>query len=275
MLDAGYESMCWNATAWEDVDFGETVFREYFEEEAVAVARIAEMNPLLEEWLDPGDWILELERLPKENWSEYWKRFFHTKKVSDRIVIKPSWENYAAMSDEIIIELDPGMSFGTGQHPTTRTCLSILDSLSRDYSGSTFLDLGCGSGVLSIAAAKLGFTNVTAIDNDPLAIEIAKTNAAINGVDDKICFIVDDLIDTRISGTFNIVVINMLANLLREFADTAKCLMSPSAHSRLIVAGMLDTQYDETMIIYNNLKFNQLHRYNNEGWSSVLLSCTH
>jgi ribosomal protein L11 methyltransferase len=140
------------------------------------------------------------ERCPDEDWSEVWKAFFKPQRIGTRLVIVPSWENFDPLPDDLILNLDPGQAFGTGEHPTTRLCLRLLERLLNARppaaegkggkgarvpdtpSGMEVLDLGCGSGILAIAAAKLGARPVTATDIEPSAVEIARANALANGV---------------------------------------------------------------------------------------------
>jgi ribosomal protein L11 methyltransferase len=119
----------------------------------------------------------------EEDWANAWKEHFHVQRVG-RLVIRPRWRRYRAQPGEAVITLDPGMAFGTGQHPTTRMCLRALQE--RVTAGWRILDLGAGSGILAIAAALLGASKVVALDTDPLAVDIARANVATNGVEDKV-----------------------------------------------------------------------------------------
>ncbi|MDI6857313.1 MAG: 50S ribosomal protein L11 methyltransferase [Dehalococcoidia bacterium] len=116
----------------------------------------------------------------EEHWAEAWRRYFDIERVGERVVVCPAWRRYRARSGEVVIRLDPGMAFGTGQHPTTRMCLVALER--RVRAGCRLLDLGAGSGILAIAAAKLSAREVVALDTDPLAIAVAEKNVALNGV---------------------------------------------------------------------------------------------
>jgi ribosomal protein L11 methyltransferase len=122
--------------------------------------------------------------LEPENWAESWKDYFHPQHIGERIVVVPTWREYDAEPDEIIIRLDPGMAFGTGLHATTRLCILALDDLIKP--GQRILDVGTGSGILSIAAALQGAGHVDALDTDMVAVEVARENAMLNGVSDVI-----------------------------------------------------------------------------------------
>jgi len=121
--------------------------------------------------------------IDEQDWSESWKEFFHPIKITKRIVIKPSWQDYDANFDDIVIEIDPGMAFGTGTHPTTALCISMIEKYMKK--GDKFLDIGTGSGILMITAARLGAQKVCGIDNDELAIDIAEKNLLLNGIENK------------------------------------------------------------------------------------------
>jgi ribosomal protein L11 methyltransferase len=119
-------------------------------------------------------------RVQEEDWAESWKQFFQVERVGRRIVIRPTWRSYTPGPGEIVIDLDPGMAFGTGQHPTTRLCLAAIEELLQP--GMDVLDLGCGSGILSLAAAKLGCRSVLALDTEAVAVDATRANALANGV---------------------------------------------------------------------------------------------
>ena len=157
---------------------------------------------------------ISTDELKREDWAESWKKFFHVQQITPRLVVKPSWEPYTAKPGEFVLELDPGMSFGTGYHGTTRACLEFLDDLSRKAPGASALDVGCGSGILALAAWKLGFRPVTALDNDPLAVKIALENLGLNGVT-EIPVSTADLFTVN-PAPARIVVANILAPALRS-----------------------------------------------------------
>jgi ribosomal protein L11 methyltransferase len=180
------------------------------------------------------------------DWAESWKRFFHVEKISPRVVVRPSWEPYTAQPGECVITLDPGLSFGTGKHATTQACLRFLDQLAAEDSQRSVLDMGCGSGILAIGAKLLGFTDVRGFDNDPDCMRVSEENAALNGV--SIPFTLDDL--SQAHSPADIVVANILAPVLIRFAPQVAGSMSADPRARLVLSGILDTQYDAVCAAY-------------------------
>ena len=189
----------------------------------------------------------ETSTLARADWAEAWKRFFHVENVSDRIVVRPPWEAYDAKPGERVITLDPGLSFGTGKHATTQACLRLLDRLAAADANRSVLDMGCGSGILAIGAALLGFTDVRGFDNDPDCKAVAEANAAANGV--SIPFGIDDLTHVH-DPAADIVVANILAPVLIQFAPEIVGSMAQTPHARLILSGILDTQYEAVKTAY-------------------------
>ncbi len=125
-----------------------------------------------------------IQRMAEEDWANAWKEHYHVAHLGKRVVIKPSWREYDATPGEVVVELDPGMAFGTGLHPTTRTCILALEEAVKP--GDRVLDVGTGSGILSLAALKLGASQVLAVDVSPVAVEATRANAAANAVGDRI-----------------------------------------------------------------------------------------
>ena len=122
-------------------------------------------------------------RIDEQDWAEAWKEYFWPEKIGDRIVVKPTWRDYTAEPDELVVEIDPGMAFGTGTHPTTALCIRMIEAYLEP--GDCFLDVGSGSGILSIAAAKLGAGRIIGVDNDEVAVSVAEKNLLLNGVSEK------------------------------------------------------------------------------------------
>ena len=141
--------------------------------------------------LDFGTLAIDQERVKDEDWAEEWKKYYKPFRIGTHLVVKPTWEAYTAQPDDIVIELDPGMAFGTGTHETTNMCMQLLEKHLKD--GMRVMDVGTGSGILAIAAAKLGANNILAIDIDPDAVKVAIENVALNGAEEQVRVVVGDL----------------------------------------------------------------------------------
>lgn len=192
---------------------------------------------------------IEAAVVKAENWAESWKRFFKVVKISPHLVVRPPWEDYTPKAGERVLTLDPGMSFGTGKHATTQACMNLLDKLSLENPDRDVLDIGCGSGILSIAASKLGFKSVKGIDNDPDAVRIARENCEVNNVEAE--FSTCDLAVSEEKGT--VVVANVLAVVLKEFAVPVANSVRRMPGNALILSGILDEQYAEVKEAYEAL----------------------
>lgn len=141
--------------------------------------------------LDFGTLAIDQEHVKDEDWAEEWKKYYKPFRIGTHLVVKPTWEEYTARPDDIVIELDPGMAFGTGTHETTNMCMQLLEKHLKD--GMRVMDVGTGSGILAIAAAKLGANNILAIDIDPDAVKVAIENVALNGAEEQVRVVVGDL----------------------------------------------------------------------------------
>lgn len=178
--------------------------------------------------------------ITEEDWSSNWKEHFKPLRVGSRLVIKPTWESFPETANDIILELDPGMAFGTGAHPTTLLCLSMLEkyltsAMNRGAKTLSALDVGTGSGILSIAAVKLGVARVTAIDIDPEAVRVAEENCVLNKVDSSVS--VSDTPLQVVQGRYDIVLANILAEELVRMAPELVRRMAPGG--TLILSGIL------------------------------------
>ncbi len=184
----------------------------------------------------------------EEDWAESWKAHFHIERFGRRIVVVPSWRTYDAAPDDVVLTLDPGMAFGTGQHETTRMCLEALDvAVAR---GARVLDAGCGSGILAIAAAKLGAAEVYAVDIDANCIRVTRDNAAGNGVEEVVRAEVGSLGDgwpfAGEPGAFDVVVANIIARVIIELAEPLVAALARDG--RLIVSGVIGEREPEVCV---------------------------
>ncbi|EGQ8042663.1 50S ribosomal protein L11 methyltransferase [Vibrio alginolyticus] len=187
----------------------------------------------------------KVEQLEDKDWEREWMENFHPMKFGERLWICPSWRDIPD-PDAVNVMLDPGLAFGTGTHPTTALCLEWLESM--DLSGKTVIDFGCGSGILAIAAIKLGAEKVIGIDIDPQALLASKDNAERNGVADKLeVYLPQNQPEGLVA---DVVVANILAGPLRELAPIIKGLVKPNGD--LAMSGVLDTQAEDVANYYRD-----------------------
>jgi len=259
-------------SSWEDWENHHAFHTLYFAEKPEAEAAKAKIESFLPEWREFGIEVesIELFSIKREDWSEVWKKYFNILHISDRLVIKPSWLEYSPKANQKIVEIDPGMSFGTGQHATTAYCLKMIDKLIDDENITTFLDAGCGSGILSIAAAKLGYKEIDAFDIDPDSIMIAGENIEINKIaPDNISLQTADVAKfTAPRQTYDLVAANILAHILRENRD--KIVSFVKSGGKLILAGILTSDFENTAQHFCKAGLKQIDSFTEKEWTSGL-----
>ena len=191
-----------------------------------------------------------VKKLRREDWAESWKKHFHPLEIGHTLLVKPSWSKRCARKGQATVILDPGLSFGTGQHPTTEFCLRrIVAHRNFAYPGS-FLDIGTGSGILAIAAAKLGYAPIEAFDFDAEAVRVARANAKKNRMDKRISLSQRDL-TTLGRGTrhkFDLICANLISNLLIEQLEKILTRLKPGGV--LVLAGILKKEFAQIQRIY-------------------------
>lgn len=197
-------------------DTEETKIMAYFSEEETnlpeKIAVIKEkIRNLTEFGLSIGSGTVELSNVNQEDWESAWKQYFKPVYVTDRIVVKPEWEEYSPQEGEIVIEIDPGMAFGTGTHETTSMCINQIEKNLK--AGDRVIDIGSGSGILSMAAVLLGAEKATGVDLDPVAVRVALENVELNNLQDKIDILHGNLTDV-IREKADIVVANIMADII-------------------------------------------------------------
>ncbi|NLE67778.1 MAG: 50S ribosomal protein L11 methyltransferase [Lentisphaerae bacterium] len=207
---------------------------------------------------------LRVRAIAREDWAESWKRNFRRLRLTKRMIVRPPWDSKPVGDGVCDITIEPGLCFGTGQHATTQACLVFLDRLQRWNPRAHVLDMGCGSGILAIAAAKLGFPAVSAFDCDPDAVRIARENAAVNKVADCIQFQVADLASFEPFEKAGIVLANVLASILVEQAARVTSACAP--RGRLVLSGILSRQYPDVRAAYSAAGCRELWTREREGW---------
>ncbi|WP_280768513.1 50S ribosomal protein L11 methyltransferase [Salipaludibacillus daqingensis] len=198
------------------------------------------INQLLVHHIDIGKNKVTVSEVNEEDWATAWKKYYKPVKISSHITITPSWEDYKRVHDEeLVIELDPGMAFGTGTHPTTVLCVQSLERHLKK--GQSVIDVGTGSGVLSIAAAKLGAANVDALDLDEVAVESATMNVKLNHVDDIVTVRQNNLLE-GVGSSPDLIVANILAEVIVKMADDAFATLKNGG--KIITSGIIQTKRD-------------------------------
>ena len=206
---------------------------------------------------------IEYTTIPDEDWKLSYRRHFTTEHIGERLVVRPPWE---PMPDGgVVVTLDPGLAFGTGKHETTRACLEYIDSLSGE--GGRFLDMGCGSGILSIAAARLGFSPVSGFDVDQEAVQASAENAEANGVEVEFFKYGLGAKVKRELPKADLVAANILGPLLIRFADE----IVPAVGKRLIISGILTELYEDVLSAYVSRGLKEVSRRTIGEWTTGLL----
>ncbi|MBZ4415142.1 50S ribosomal protein L11 methyltransferase [Myxococcus sp. RHSTA-1-4] len=234
---------------------GEAIVIGYFEDRETAEAAQAEVKESF-----PAARV-SLEEQPQQDWSNEWKSLIKSVHVG-RLWVGPPWDVANAPADAVRLVIEPKMAFGTGDHPTTALCLAAVDAYMKDHPGASVLDVGTGTGVLAIAAKKLGAGRVVGTDNDPTSVELARENIADNGTPD---IDVSGRELTQVEGTFDLVLANILANTLIELAP----LIAPKVKDRAILAGVLAHQRADVEAAYRNLGFTVLPGAQQGEWVRI------
>jgi len=214
--------------------------------------------------VDVGD--LEEFDLKSEEWTEAWKKFFKPLEISPRLLVRPEWLADRPKPGQKLLVVDPGLSFGTGQHPTTFFCLQTIDRLAQQGNARSLLDAGCGSGILAIAGALLGYDPVDAFDFDPDAVESAKANLARNGVTSVVPTVGDANEYPGRAGGYDLVCANILGHLLRAFKVRIASWVKPGKY--LCLAGILNEEFDALAADYRALGFEEIERASLREWTS-------
>lgn len=197
-----------------------------------------------------------------EDWENNWKAYFHPLPVGARLLVQPAWEAPADPKGRAVVLLEPGLAFGTGSHATTRLCMELLERYLKP--GRTVLDIGCGSGILAIAAVKLGAARALGVDIDPMAVQNARENAARNGLTERqIQFVQGDLAG-RVAGRYDVIVSNIAADVILDLSAHAAGYLAQGGC--WIVSGVIDTRAEEVLQACLKAGFAPLQRKDEEGW---------
>ncbi|KAB2660273.1 MAG: 50S ribosomal protein L11 methyltransferase [Verrucomicrobia bacterium] len=218
--------------------------------------------------LSVGESAVVMKKVPREDWAESWKKFFKPIEIGKVLLVKPSWSRQKAKSKQAVMILDPGLSFGTGQHPTTHFCLTQLAAL-REVGGS-FLDMGTGTGILAIAAVKLGYKPVKGFDFDPVAVRVAKENAHRNRVGERLSFTRQDLtkLPNRTRRRVDLICANLMADLLIGYSSSIVNRLRPGGH--IVLAGILISQFAAVQLAFEKQGCRLITSQAENEWQSGL-----
>ena len=222
------------------------------------------LTELKEMGLDLGEAKVEHEKMYEEDWANTWKQYYKPSKVGEKIVVKPIWEEYEAKDGELVVDLDPGMAFGTGTHETTRMCIQALERYVKEE--STVFDVGCGSGILAIAAAKLGAKLAVGVDLDPVAVESSIENVGYNNLK-NIEILHGNLVEV-IDGKADIVVANILAEIICILTDDVKRVLKDSGV--FITSGIIHDRVDMVCEKLEATGFEVVEKNRDGEWNCIV-----
>lgn len=197
-----------------------------------------------------------------EEWANNWKKYFKPLKTGNKLVICPTWESFDENTARTVLRIDPGMAFGTGGHNTTRLCLETLE----DYitADTNVLDLGCGSGILSIASLLLGAKSATGVDIDALAVKTAVENGELNGFTSPEYTIMQGDLTEKVHGQFSVIVANIVADIIIKFCKDVGTYLAPGGV--FITSGIIDTRENDVVNAFNEFGFEIIERREDGGW---------
>ena len=200
-----------------------------------------------------------------EDWQDEWKKYFHTVNITDNIVIKPSWDEYEPSDNEIVVEIDPGLAFGTGTHETTSLCVEFLEKYAKNK--KKLLDIGCGSGILMLIGKKLGVEKVVGIDIDEKVNDVVLENFSKNGINDNFQVIIGNLVD-NVNEKYDLVVSNILVDVLEKLLEDIEKALEKGAI--VIFSGILNEKEEAFLKKAKNYNLKQIDRKDKNNWVSLV-----
>ena len=261
------------ASSYTDAETRQTTVSVYLQDrpdwrEARRRALASDLGRMVLGGLDIRPGSLSLRRIPRKDWAESWKLHFRPVVIGSALLLKPSWSRRRPRPGQAVVILDPGLSFGTGRHPTTVFCLHELAARRPQTTPRSCLDVGTGSGILAIAAAKLSYGPVDAFECDPESIRVARANARRNGVSDKISFWLQDLtcLPRRSVRKYTVICANLISSLL--LAERERILARLRADGALLVAGILKSEFEQVRTAFESAGLRLLAKRTQNEWRS-------
>lgn len=205
-----------------------------------------------------------LQGVEEEEWATAWKQYYHPVHITERLTISPQWIDYPQKPGEVVVQMDPGMAFGTGTHESTKLCLEFLDEMIQG--GEEVLDIGAGSGILSIAALLLGAKKALGIDIDQVAVETAQENAKINQQEDHVQYLQGSFVD-HVTGQYDMIFANIVADAVKTVSEEIPSLLRPGGS--FIASGIIDERGDEVAAYLETQGLRVVERKEENGWVSL------
>ena len=269
-----------NSSSYLDVEKQTSVVSVFYESKPPEIVRkkiSVELRRIKNCGLKTGAAKIKIAKVRREDWAESWKRHFKPIEIGCSLLVKPSWSKRRARKNQAVVILDPGLSFGTGRHPTTEFCLreivaAVCDPRKRRpqsaVTAKPFLDIGTGSGILAIAAAKLGYKPVRAIDFDSEAVRVARANARVNGVNKQLQIVRGDVtkLSTKPKEQFDLVCANLISNLL--IAERKKIVAQLKPGGILVLAGILKSEFSQVQKEFESLGLKLISSRSKKEWRS-------
>ena len=226
-----------------------------------------------------GELSVVLKSIAEEDWANNWKKYFKPLTIGEKLVIQPTWEPENSYNEKIIVKIDPSSSFGTGSHATTKLCLEYIEKIDRIIGIGNYqmLDVGCGSGILGIAANKLSGAFITAIDIDENSIRVAAENFDINSIDkNKYTLYLGSITESEelfceiAKKKYKLIAANIVADVLKEMAPCFKKLLDKDGYA--VISGIISERADEVEDCYLKEGFSVVDKKNSDGWTAIVLS---
>jgi ribosomal protein L11 methyltransferase len=261
------------ASSYFNLETGVSTVMVYCEQKpasfpAVRETILAGMRQIKNCGLKIGPEKVILSKVRREDWAESWKRHFKPIEIGNVLLVKPSWSKKLPRKNQAVVVLDPGLSFGTGQHPTTAFCLRALARHQTNRPRWSFLDMGTGSGILAIAAAKLGYSPVYAFDFDPEAVRVARANARSNGVNNKLRMARADVTKLPVhpARQYDLICANLISTLL--ISEGRRLVAQLNRGGTLVLAGILKTEFSQVRKVFAELGLKLAGRKTEGEWCS-------